>query len=406
MYYISNNIDIEYSHHIFLCEIYSESMRNVFDADNSEQNVVHDEYQDSTGNLFQVNQSTRNLFNVGSSDNIPTAKEIFNKISKRERRSTVGTFDGSDSEEMPSESESEDEDDRPLYQKIIINILKGPTLIVELLNYITIPTVDNKSYKPYITCISCITSPILIMYAFGLTSINVLGNVPLYAIVEGVGVILSIVTFVTIKQKQQGLMLDIKQERLLDNTATHMIDTLQESLFAGADDNISESGMSVSLSVDTHKAKKLYNNEEQSLRSINEDSKLPKESNATSSMNGDIKYKTKKLISKQPVFKIFFLFLGFLSAISWIELVANELVNLLTTLGVISTIDLAILGLTVLAWANSTGDMIADVSVSRRGYAKMGISAAIGGPTLNVYVILNVYIIIVIIWCIYLICKD
>merc|ERR1711933_483011 len=78
--------------------------------------------------------------------------------------------------------------------------------------------------------------------------------------------------------------------------------------------------------------------------------------------------------------------MAFLSAVSWIEVVANELVNLLTTLGVISTIDLALLGLTVLAWGNSIGDMIADVSVSKRGYAKMGISAAIGGPTSNIFI--------------------
>lgn len=91
-------------------------------------------------------------------------------------------------------------------------------------------------------------------------------------------------------------------------------------------------------------------------------------------------------LTKKPVMTLFFLLLGFLSAVAWIELVANELVNLLTTLGVISTIDLALLGLTVLAWGNSIGDMIADVSVSRRGYAKMGISAAIGGPTLNVLI--------------------
>ncbi len=44
------------------------------------------------------------------------------------------------------------------------------------------------------------------------------------------------------------------------------------------------------------------------------------------------------------------------------------------------------MGLTVLTWGNSIGDMIADVSVSKRGYAKMGISAAIGGPTLNVLI--------------------
>ena len=119
--------------------------------------------------------------------------------------------------------------------------------------------------------------------------------------------------------------------------------------------------------------------------------------NVQDNENGDgneqAKWKQKKnkkkkdiAIENQCVLKVYFLFLGFISATGWIEIVANELVNLLTTLGVISTINLDILGLTVLAWGNSVGDMIADVSVSKRGYSKMGIGAAIGGPTLNVLI--------------------
>eukprot|EP01084_Bolivina_argentea_P141417 248497_1 len=91
-------------------------------------------------------------------------------------------------------------------------------------------------------------------------------------------------------------------------------------------------------------------------------------------------------LEQQPVMKYFFLILAFLSSVAWINLTANELVNILTTLGIVSGIDLAILGLTVLAWGNSIGDLVADVGVSKKGYPKMGIAAAISGPTLNVLI--------------------
>jgi len=43
----------------------------------------------------------------------------------------------------------------------------------------------------------------------------------------------------------------------------------------------------------------------------------------------------------------------------------------------------AILGLTVLAWGNSIGDLVADVTVARNGFPRMGVGAAIGGPAMN-----------------------
>ena len=84
--------------------------------------------------------------------------------------------------------------------------------------------------------------------------------------------------------------------------------------------------------------------------------------------------------------KYYFLFIGFLSAIAWMNVVATELINILTTLGIASDIDLAILGLTVLAIGNSIGDLVACVGVSKKGYARMGIAAAIGGSTLNILI--------------------
>ena len=46
----------------------------------------------------------------------------------------------------------------------------------------------------------------------------------------------------------------------------------------------------------------------------------------------------------------------------------------------------AILGLTVLAWGNSIGDLVADVTVARNGYPRMGVGAAIGGPAMNMLI--------------------
>lgn len=41
---------------------------------------------------------------------------------------------------------------------------------------------------------------------------------------------------------------------------------------------------------------------------------------------------------------------------------------------------LQVLGLTILAWSNSIGDLIADISVVKQGYPRMAMAAAIGGP--------------------------
>ena len=54
-----------------------------------------------------------------------------------------------------------------------------------------------------------------------------------------------------------------------------------------------------------------------------------------------------------PVFVLWFLTLSFVCGCVWIYTISNELVGLLATLGFVSGISQAILGLTVLAWGNS-----------------------------------------------------
>lgn len=67
-------------------------------------------------------------------------------------------------------------------------------------------------------------------------------------------------------------------------------------------------------------------------------------------------------------------------AVFWIYSLANEVVGVLQMIGVESGLPDEVLGLTLLAWSNSLGDLVADIAVARRGYPRMGISAAFGGP--------------------------
>ena len=103
--------------------------------------------------------------------------------------------------------------------------------------------------------------------------------------------------------------------------------------------------------------------------------------------------------STPPPYHTAFAFAGFVIAIVWIYAIANELVSLLKAFGVMFGLTDAILGLTVLAWGNSigdlfatknwfigknvAGDMIADVAMAKRGSPRMGFSAAFGGPLFN-----------------------
>lgn len=69
----------------------------------------------------------------------------------------------------------------------------------------------------------------------------------------------------------------------------------------------------------------------------------------------------------------------------WIWWVANILIDLLSLFGVIFSIRPAFLGVTVLAWGNSVGDMLANLSISKKGFAKMAMTGCIAGPLFNLF---------------------
>nr|KAF6266973.1 solute carrier family 8 member B1 [Pipistrellus kuhlii] len=90
--------------------------------------------------------------------------------------------------------------------------------------------------------------------------------------------------------------------------------------------------------------------------------------------------------SEPPRLHWAFAFLGFLTSALWINAAATEVVNILRALGVVFRLSNTVLGLTLLAWGNSIGDVFSDFTLARQGYPRMAFSACFGGIIFNVLV--------------------
>lgn len=74
---------------------------------------------------------------------------------------------------------------------------------------------------------------------------------------------------------------------------------------------------------------------------------------------------------------------GFVMCSAWIYAIAAELVAVVTALGTLLSLPPSLLGLTLLAWGNSAGDLIANMAVARAGLGDMAIAGCFAGPTFN-----------------------
>ncbi|CAM0948658.1 unnamed protein product [Alopecurus aequalis] len=80
---------------------------------------------------------------------------------------------------------------------------------------------------------------------------------------------------------------------------------------------------------------------------------------------------------------------GFLMSVLWSYVLARELVALLVSTGIIAGIPASILGVTVLAWGNSLGDLVSDVAMATQdgpAGAQTAVAGCYAGPAFNMVV--------------------
>jgi len=87
---------------------------------------------------------------------------------------------------------------------------------------------------------------------------------------------------------------------------------------------------------------------------------------------------------KVPTWQPWLAFPGFVVAIAWISLIANEVVGVLKTFQLITGFSEAILGLLIFAAGNSVSDLFANLNTARAGRPVMAFHACFGGPMLNI----------------------
>ncbi|KAL8553772.1 hypothetical protein ACS0TY_002164 [Phlomoides rotata] len=75
--------------------------------------------------------------------------------------------------------------------------------------------------------------------------------------------------------------------------------------------------------------------------------------------------------------------IAFIMSVFWISTIAGELLNCLAALGSLLQLPSSLLGLTVLAWGNSVGDLVADVAVAKAGQPAMAMAGCFAGPMFN-----------------------
>lgn len=86
--------------------------------------------------------------------------------------------------------------------------------------------------------------------------------------------------------------------------------------------------------------------------------------------------------------------IAFAMSVFWISTTAGELLNCLATLGTLLKLPPALLGLTVLAWGNSVGDLVADVALAKAGHPAMAMAGCFAGPMFNMLVGLGTALVI------------
>lgn len=81
-------------------------------------------------------------------------------------------------------------------------------------------------------------------------------------------------------------------------------------------------------------------------------------------------------------------------ALLFIYVIADEIVSVMQSFGVLLNVSESTIGITVLGIGNGTCDLIANYLVATKGFPQIALAAVYGGPVLNTYVGLGLAVLI------------
>ena len=104
--------------------------------------------------------------------------------------------------------------------------------------------------------------------------------------------------------------------------------------------------------------------------------------------------KLPSLYPKTKVVLLFFVTLAFIVSTVWAYLIANEIVEVMKTIGLGLGISSGVLGVTVLAWGNSVGDFISNLALAKSGHSKMAAAECFGGRFITMYIYMYIHVLL------------
>ena len=78
-----------------------------------------------------------------------------------------------------------------------------------------------------------------------------------------------------------------------------------------------------------------------------------------------------------------FQLLSFLMSIMWIQILCSIIVDVLKLFGVITGFSPSLLGITIISWGNTLGDLFASISLAKSGFGEMAITGTMAGTIFN-----------------------
>lgn len=99
-----------------------------------------------------------------------------------------------------------------------------------------------------------------------------------------------------------------------------------------------------------------------------------------------IEYSTSSLAPPEGWQLALLICMAFGMSVIWIMNIANEVLAVLETLGALFGISSSVLGVSVLAWGNSIGDLVSNMAIARDGFPTMAFAGCFAGPMFNLLV--------------------